>query len=521
MKKLFNESIYEMYEEQVELNVQNQKIIKNLKLDNNYLKTELTKAKNKLEIEITKVTKLLQEEKEKCQRELELANKEIERLKNELGKMSYNVDKLECSVNKNSTNSGIPTSKEIVTSKQRTNTYNHREKSNKQSGGQHGHKGKTLTKKDIKRKIKENNIKEKVIVHYINGNNSQKDTIKYRISLDMKMSVEKHIFKHVKNSNEKLLKEFYSDVTYDNSLKSIIVMLGNYYSLSYGKIRELLYDFSNGVIDISEGTIDNIYNEFSNKTKDAIENIAKSLENGKYQHTDETVTKENGKDTYYRGYANKNSVLYKYHHKKGDKPIIEDNIITNFFGALISDHDLCIFKYGIKNQDCIIHIGRYCIEQIQNILETNWQRDILEFFLRTEKERQILKKFGKTNFEEDEIKLIEDEYDKILNMAEEQNKNISSKYWKEKANTFLKRLRRYKSSTLLFVYDFEIPYDNNHMERLLRIIKGKTKVSGGFRSSKGGERFGMIMSIIKTSKLRKLNPFETIKKIYNEEIVFA
>ena len=59
------------------------------------------------------------------------------------------------------------------------------------------------------------------------------------------------------------------------------------------------------------------------------------------------------------------------------------------------------------------------------------------------------------------------------------------------------------------------------MERCLRIIKGKTKISGGFRSKKGGERFGNIMSIIKTAKLRKLNPLTCIKEIYQGNSLFA
>ncbi len=53
------------------------------------------------------------------------------------------------------------------------------------------------------------------------------------------------------------------------------------------------------------------------------------------------------------------------------------------------------------------------------------------------------------------------------------------------------------------------------------MIKGKTKVSGGFRSTRGGERFGYIMSVIKTAKLRKLNPLDCIKQIFRGEVLFA
>lgn len=45
------------------------------------------------------------------------------------------------------------------------------------------------------------------------------------------------------------------------------------------------------------------------------------------------------------------------------------------------------------------------------------------------------------------------------------------------------------------------------------MIKGKTKVSGGFRSSKG--------SIIKTARLRNLNPLTCIKEIYQSKSLFA
>ncbi len=43
------------------------------------------------------------------------------------------------------------------------------------------------------------------------------------------------------------------------------------------------------------------------------------------------------------------------------------------------------------------------------------------------------------------------------------------------------------------------------MEGGLRMIKEKTKISGGFRSTRGDEIFEYIMSVIKTAKLRKLN----------------
>lgn len=524
----YNNQIYKMYEEEYNKNVALSKENKTLKSKISSLEYELKYLKksteNKIQNSVQKATTQLINDNNLLQEKLDNALKEIDRLKNEIEKnINYKIDKLTNQVNKDSTNSGIPTSKEIGISKHKkgTNLYNHREKSGKKNGGQFGHPGKTLTKDVLIEKIKENNIEVKQVLHKIKGNENQEDIVKYKIGMDVQLYVEEHIFKHTEKVQDVLPKEYYSDVTYNNDLKALVVTLGNYYSLGYNKVKEILYDFSNGLINISEGTVDNVYEEFSNKSEETLNNITTNILNGKFQHTDEVTTKENGKNSYYRGYANKENVLYKYHHHKGDKPIEEDNILNKFYGTIIADHDVGIFKYGTNNQDCVIHTGRYCIEARQNVYDTSWQMELYHFLLKVDRQRKILAKFGRKSFTEEEIKLIENDYDMILRNAEEQNKEISSIYWQEKENTFLNRLIKYKNSTLLYIHDFELPYDNNHMERLLRMIKGKTKVSGGFRSTKGGERFGRIMSVIKTSKLRKQNPLNNIKKIYQGEALFA
>ena len=525
MKK-YNNEIYKMYEEEVLKNEKAKTEIKNLKLEIYVLKNKLKNSENKVINAVKDATIPFVEINNKLQADLTKAYDEIERLKTEINNKTdvdnkYIIDKLESRINKNSSNSGITTSKEIKKAKTGANTYNHRKKIETKSGGKCGHKGETLTKEKLLTKINDKNIAVKEVVHYIKGTPEQKDIVKYKMGMQVDLYVEKHIFKHIKNSENVLPKEYYSDVTYNDDLKAIVTTLGNYYSLGYNKVKELLYDFSNGIIDISEGTIDNIYDEFSNKSENTINNITNNILNEKYQHTDETTTSENGKETYYRGYANPNNVLYKYHYHKGDVPIKDDNILTNYFGTIISDHEVGIFKYGINNQDCIIHIGRYCIEASQNIRETEWQMNFYRFLLKLDRERKILLNFNKTNFTKEEICLIEKEYDEILEIAEIQNNEISSTYWKEKSNTLLRRFKKYKNVILFFIHDFTIPCENNFMERCLRMIKGKTKISGGFRSNKGGERFGNIMSIIKTAKLRNLNPLSCIREIYQGKSLFA
>ena len=526
--------LYKMYEEEVNKNKELIKEINYLKLENSNLRCDLKNTnksfEDKVKSEVEKSNKPYIEENNKLKNNLSDAYKEIERLKKEIEKKNttydnkdYTIDKLTNQLNKDSTNSSIPTSKESIKNsiKRRTNTYNHRTTSSNTSGGQYKHDGTTLTKEKIEKKIKDNKLEVREIKHYVDGKKYKNSFEKYRIGIEVNTYVEKHFFIPTNESKDILQKEFYSDVTYNNDLKSIVLLLGNYCCLPYNKITELISDLTNNVVSLSEGTIDNIYEEFSNKTEETLLNITNNLLNGTYQHTDETVTKENGKDSYYRGYANKENVIYKYHNKKGDKPIEEDGILPRFLGTLITDHDIGMFKYGTNNQDCVVHFGRYCIEQDQNITITYWQMLIYNLLLKFERNRRILIKFGANKFNQHEIKLMEEEYDTILELAKFENQFITSTYWKEKANTLLNRCIKYKKQMLFYIYDFSIDYDNNFMERALRMIKNKTKVSGGFRSKKGGIRFGNIMSIIKTSKLRNINPFNSIVSIMNGASLFA
>ena len=363
-----NKDIYEMYEEEFNKVEKLNKVINKQKLEIDTLKYELKYSKERIKSEVNKATKPYIEENTKLKEELNNALSEIDRLKTELASKNENndknyiIDKLTNRVNKDSTNSSIPTSKQIKKEKTGANIYNHREKTNRKTGGQVNHIGKTLTKEQLEQKIENSNLKVLEMKHYIKSNLKKETKIKYTIGISIKPVVEKHIFIYGKKYNDEISKEYYSDVTYDDSIKSLIIMLGNYCSLSYQKIQELLSDLTNGIINISQGTIDNIYESFSEKSEETINNITKNILNDKYTHTDETVTSENGKETYYRGYGNKNNILYKYHHKRGDTPIKEDNILNNFYGTIISDHEVGIFKYGKNNQDCVIHIGRYCNE---------------------------------------------------------------------------------------------------------------------------------------------------------------
>ena len=379
-----------------------------------------------------------------------------------------------------------------------------------------GHKGHGLTKEKIEKIIKENNIETRIIYHHSNNRNKQ-DVVKYKIGLETKVYIEKHIFKHTEKSSNKIPKEFQTDVTYDNSIKALTIELGTYNVIAYDRLSEFFNVLSNGIINISNGTLVNFLKEFSNKAKSSIENLENNLLNQDVIHTDET-TNDNW---YIRNYSNEETVLYKPHKRKGHKQIEEHNILPKYTGAIVHDHDTTMYKYGNKNIECIVHLGRYLEELIQNIKEVTWPKKLKELLFNTNYERKQLMNQNITNFSNQQISNIEDEYNNLIKIAKKENQKIDSKFYKDKAMKLTRRCEKYKGNHLAYIYDFNIPFDNNLSERDLRIIKTKTKISGGFRSEEGSQIYCDAISIIKTSKRRGTNPFKAILDIFNNKVLFA
>lgn len=193
-------------------------------------------------------------------------NKNLQKKDELIEKLLEERDKYKNHSDKNSSNSGKSSSTDMVKPrKSDANLYNSRCKRNSKVGGQKGHEGHGLTKEKVEELKANNDIKEITINHIIKGNSSNEPIVKYKIGLAFTPYIEKHIFNYKEDSNKVLPKEFYTDVTYTNELKSLIVFMNVHNVLSISRLTEFFRVVSNGIINLSQGTIINVLAEFSKK----------------------------------------------------------------------------------------------------------------------------------------------------------------------------------------------------------------------------------------------------------------
>jgi transposase len=79
-----------------------------------------------------------------------------------------------------------------------------------------------------------------------------------------------------------------------------------------------------------------------------------------------------------------------------------------------------------------------------------------------------------------------------------------------KAGSLVDRLRTHQAETLAFLDDFTVPFDNNQAERDIRMTKVRQKISGGFRTTTGADRFSRIRGYISTLRKQGIPIFAAI-----------
>ena len=477
-----------------------QKKIKDLQIQNDNLKSQLKIQKESYEDKIekmekefnkkfesimsvvsnleNKVDKLEKENTELKQENMELKNR-VEVLENENKTLKNDNIRLKAIINKDSSNSSIPPSKDDKP-KKKNNKNNLREKSGKPNGGQKNHKGKTFTKKMVEELKEKDGVQTEVISH---GDTTSKNYIvKYEIDTQTIVIIKEHRFYYNKRDELKIPLEFKADVRYGNDIKTLCSIMSVEEVISLERIEQFVNILTGGLLNISQGSLTNWIKELSHNCRSVVKKIKIAIKNSDIVHTDLTETKEAGNKRQVRVYGTQKYAAYI---PSKDKKIIRVKhqwILDGFTGYIVHDHDTGLYNYGIKEMhvECNVHLRRYLKNNIE-LTNHSWSKEMDELLLEIKAEKEKLQSMNISEFSKEKLDEYSKKYDAILEKGqkeyEEDQKIQNSKYLKDEERPLLNRLKKYKQNHLLYANDFKVPFDNNMSERDLRPIKLKLKVS--------------------------------------------
>lgn len=451
----------------------------------------------------------------------------VEGLVEKVGKLEQRLDALEGKVKKNSHNSSKPPSTEGFGKK----TKSLRVKSERKTGGQPEHPGSTL----------EWNSKVDVVVehqvHECNGCGASLaqapiEKVWARQVHDIppiKLTTYEHRAE-VKNcphcgveNQADFPPEAQSVVQYGPRLKSMMVYLMEGQLLPSGRTCEILSDIVG--VSVSEGTLFNTRSQCFEQLAPIASTIQSKIVTSNVVHFDETGMRVSGKLWWLHVACTNGLTYYFVHNKRGSDAIDQMNILPQFEGKAIHDGWKSYQHYDCEHFLCNAHHLRELVfiwEQYQQA----WAIQML-ILLCSLKSQVDEARNHQTPLAPDLLSAFETRYQTILVQGFAANpppppppptkhrRKTGGRQKQSPARNLLDRLQNQQASVLGFMYNFDVPFDNNQAERDIRMVKLKQKISGTFRSESGAQMFCRIRGYISTLKKQGLNVLDAFISLFS------
>ena len=307
---------------------------------------------------------------------------------------------------------------------------------------------------------------------------------------------------------------------YGEGIKATAVYLKTYQHLPYGRTCELLGDLFG--CPMSEGTLANIIAQSHELAADPVETIQELIEHAAVAHFDETGSRVEGKLWWLHSASTKNATYYDIHRKRGSEAIDDIGILPDFTGRAIHDFWKPYFGYSCLHGLCNAHHLRELIF-VHEQHHQDWADHMIDCLLDI-KEAVDLAKQSTDHLTEKQLQAFEARYQQILDEGYAQNpfaplppsaKKKRGRRKKSKPRNLLERLDKHRKEALAFMYDFNVPFDNNQAERDIRMMKVQQKISGMFRTEDGAKTFCRIRSYISTARKNAVGAMDALRRLFD------
>lgn len=324
------------------------------------------------------------------------------------------------------------------------------------------------------------------------GGKLQMKSMRKHTSLDLPekpfLVTEHHIGQyHCERCNKNIKAAVLSDSLYGQRLQSLVVMLKNLTN-SHEKIASVVREL--GAPSFSAAQVQRIADSFIERLQPMRNTYLGMLRKADYVNADETGFRRDGANGYVWGVFTKSIAIFSAQMSRARSCIT--TLIPNYPGVLVSDGYNAYNDFALR-QRCWAHLLREAKEYADNDeIKVQYKR----------------------------LKMLYEHLKKLKAEPPDETKITAAK---EQLNDIVTCLQAIKSgrklATLIIngggdwftaLYHKNVPLDNNHAERELRSIVLLRKTIGCYRNHKGKGWIDIVMSVIHTWKLQRLNIFKQL-----------
>ena len=311
-----------------------------------------------------------------------------------------------------------------------------------------------------------------------------------------------------------------NEANYGPGIKSSIAYLVGACNVSGDNARGFLKAVTGGEVDVSSGSVPNFMRQFSKMGEADLRAAFDAVATAPVIGSDATFTRSGGRRSYIYVFHGGDAAVFRASDVKGHAGVKGSPLEDAPDATVVHDHDTTYYSYGKRHGECGAHILRYLKGVTQNEPGQAWAEDMSSLLKLANGTAKRARAAGLESVDPDVVAKFEAAYKAILGSALEGYMASGATSWKypPEGIALARRMLKYADNHLLFLRDLSVPFENNGSERLLRKAKGKTKQSGGFRSTPNGEQpYCDFLTIVETAKMRGIQPYEAVHATFAGE----
>ena len=289
--------------------------------------------------------------------------------------------------------------------------------------------------------------------------------------------------------------------------KTLAAYLKYQVKVSDRDIKKIFQELFN--LKFTVGSLLGFRNQLRTRLKPVYEDLILKIRRSRFLHADETGWKIDGKSGWLWSFSNKKTAVCHIDKSRGGK-VPQAILGSAYKGVLITDFYSAYnkVKSGPK-QRCLVHLLRD-ITRVEECLTTDpstqsFCKRLKTLIYSAAELAEKRKNLSPDDYTKKRGKLLESFDD--LRLTDPANRIT---------RRFVKRLERYRHECLTFLDIPGIPWHNNHAERMIRPNVLLRKITFGNRSPEGLENHNVLMSIIQTAKLNKLDPLVRLRELLSK-----
>ena len=445
---------------------------------------------------------------------------QVAHLQEVVGLLSERIEKLEDQLGKDSHNSSKPPSSDPF-----KKTKSLRKKSDKSPGGQKGHGGKRLEL------VSE---PDETVVHPVvcccacgaELSNEARIDVRRRQVFEvppLRLSVTEHQAE-VKRCYEcgvlnraAFPDEVRQPTQYGARLKGLTQYLLHYQLLPLARTQELFADLFNH--SLSQGTLVNASERCYQELAEVETCIKQAIVESEVICVDETGCAAQSRRQWLHVSSTPELTFYEVHAKRGRAALDAIDLLPRFEGTAVHDAYASYHAYGCHHALCNAHLLRE-LTFLQERHRQHWAKELVELLVEVKQACDAAGEALPNPSAQADFAL---RYTVIIEAGlaaqpppKKRPVGKRGRRKQSKAKNLLDRLASRQEEVLRFMYDPQVPFDNNLAERDLRMMKVQQKISGCFRGE-GATYFCRIRGYISTLRKQKLNILAGLECVFRSQ----